>query len=102
MAHIHPSAVVDKAVELADGVTVGPGCVIEGPVSIGAGTVIDANVVISGDIQVGRDNHFFANWVIGGAPQVLDLGPDSAIAPLEIGDNNTIREHVTIHPSMHS
>ncbi|MHC4365634.1 MAG: acyl-ACP--UDP-N-acetylglucosamine O-acyltransferase [Planctomycetota bacterium] len=102
MAHIHPSAVVDKAGELADGVTVGPGCVIEGGVSIGAGTVLDANVVISGDIRVGRDNHFFANCVIGGAPQVLDLGPDSAIGALEIGDNNTIREQVTIHPSMHS
>jgi UDP-N-acetylglucosamine acyltransferase len=101
MAHIHPSAVVDKAAELADGVTVGPGCVIEGRVSIGTGTVLNANIVISGDIRIGRDNHFFANCVIGGTPQILGLSPSSAIGVLEMGDNNTIREQVTIHPSMH-
>jgi UDP-N-acetylglucosamine acyltransferase len=70
---VHPSAIIDKGARLAEGVVIGPNCVIEGGVSIGVGTVLDANVVIGKDVEIGQNNH----------------------------DNNTIREQVTIHPSMH-
>jgi UDP-N-acetylglucosamine acyltransferase len=43
----------------------------------------------------------FANCAIGGRPQILGLKADADIGGLVIGDNNTIREQVTIHPSMH-
>jgi UDP-N-acetylglucosamine acyltransferase len=98
---VHPSAIIDKGARLAEGVVIGPNCVIEGGVSIGVGTVLDANVVIGKDVEIGQNNHFFANCVIGGTPQILALNPDCEIGGLVIGDNNTIREQVTIHPSMH-
>lgn len=98
---VHPSAVVHKDAQLAEGVVVGPNCVIGRAVSIGGGTVLDANVVIGSDVKIGRNNHFFPNCSIGGQPQALGLGPDSKIGSLVIGDNNTIREQVTIHPSIY-
>jgi len=101
MIQIHPSAVVHRDTQLAEGVTVGPNCVIGSDVSIGAGTVLDANVVISKDVRIGQNNHFFPNCVIGGWPQMLGLGVDDKIGGLVIGDNNIIREQVTIHPSVH-
>ena len=101
MIQIHPSVVVHKDTQLADGVTVGPNCVIDSDVSIGAGTVLDANVVIGRDVQIGKNNHFFANCAIGGRPQILELQPDTRIGGLVIGNNNTLREQVTIHPSIY-
>ena len=101
MIQVHPSAIIDKEAHLAEGVVIGPNCVIEGGVSIGVGTVLDANVVIGRDVEIGQNNHFFANCVIGGTPQILALDPDCEIGGLVIGDNNTIREQVTIHPSMY-
>jgi len=101
MIEVHPSAVVHKDTRLAEGVTIGPNCVIERGVSIGAGTVLDANVVIGKNVEIGRNNHFFANCSIGCWPQMLGLNSDAEIGGLLIGDNNTIREQVTIHPSIH-
>ena len=101
MENIHKSAVIHKDAHLADGVSIGPNCVIESGVSIEAGTVLDANVVVGKDVSIGKNNHLFACCVIGGRPQILGLKPDAGIGGLVIGDNNTIREQVTIHPSMH-
>jgi UDP-N-acetylglucosamine acyltransferase len=86
---------------LADGVVIGPNCAIDSEVSIGAGTVLDANVVISKDVEIGQNNHFFPNCAIGGRPQLLGLSADDKIGGLVIGDNNIIREQVTIHPSIY-
>jgi len=102
VAQIHPSAIVDKQAQLADDVVIGPNCVIERGVSIDSGTVLDANVVIGRDVKIGRNNHLFANCAIGGLPQLLGLNADSEIGGLVVGDNNTIREQVTIHPSIYS
>jgi UDP-N-acetylglucosamine acyltransferase len=101
MVQVHPSAVVHQDTQLADGVAIGPNCVIGSGVSIGADTVIEANVVIGRDVKIGRNNHFFANCVIGGQPQVSGLDRDAEIGGLLIGDNNTVREQVTIHPSIY-
>ena len=101
MIQVHPSAVVGKEARLADGVVIGPNCVIDSEVSIGAGTVLGANVVISKDVRVGQNNHFFSNCAIGGWPQMLGLSVDDEIGGLVIGDNNIVREQVTIHPSVY-
>ena len=98
--HIHPSAVIHKDTELAQGVKVVPNCVIESGVSIGAGTILEANVVISKDVKIGQNNHFFPNCVIGCLPQSLNLGPDDEVGKLVIGNGNVIHEQVTIHPGM--
>ncbi len=101
MTKIHPSAVIDKDARLDEGVTIGPNCVIEGKVSIGADTILDANVVIGKNVKIGKRNHFYANCVIGGRPQILDMDPRDPIGGLVIGDGNTFREQVTIHPSIY-
>jgi UDP-N-acetylglucosamine acyltransferase len=98
---VHPSAVIDKDCQLAEGVAIGPNCVIDRGVSIGADTILDANVVIGKDVKIGKNNHFFANCVIGGRPQLLGLVSDDEIGGLVIGDRNIIREQVTIHPSIY-
>jgi len=101
MIQIHPSAVVHRDTQLAEDITIGPNCVIDSRVSIGAGTVLDANVVINKDVRIGQNNHFFPNCTIGGWPQMLGLSADDGIGGLVIGDNNVIREQVTIHPSVY-
>lgn len=101
MIQVHPSAVVDSSAKLADGVVIGPNCVVDRGVAIGAGTILDANVVISRDVVIGRNNRFFANCSIGGQPQILGLKADAKIGGLIIGDGNTVREQVTIHPSIY-
>jgi UDP-N-acetylglucosamine acyltransferase len=101
MIQVHPSAVVNQNSHLADGVVIGPNCTIDSDVSIGAGTILDANVVINRNVKIGQNNHFFPNCTIGGRPQLLSLKPNDEIGGLVIGDNNIIREQVTIHPSIY-
>lgn len=100
-AKIHSSAVIDESVELGEGVVVGPNCVIDEGTVIGSGTILDANVVIGNNIKIGTDNQFYASCVIGRSPQLLGLDCETEIGGLEIGNNNIIREQVTIHPSIH-
>lgn len=102
MIQVHPSAVVARGTQLDDGVTIGPNCVIDSGVEIGADTILDPNVVIGKDVKIGKNNHLFANCAIGGKPQILGLSADDEIGGLVIGDGNTIREQVTIHPSIHT
>jgi UDP-N-acetylglucosamine acyltransferase len=99
MTKIHPTAIVEKGVQLDDDVVIGPHCVVDGQVSIGAGTVLDPKVVISGRVTIGRGNRFYPNSVIGCCPQVLGFDQDTKIGELVIGDRNVVREYVTIHPS---
>lgn len=101
MIKVHPSAVIDKTAQLADGVTIGPNCVIESGASLGSGVLLDANVVIGKNVKIGNNNHLFPNCMIGCQPQILGLKPDGETGGLIIGDDNVIREQVTIHPSMY-
>lgn len=99
MTIIHPTAIVEKDVQLGADVVIGPHCVISGPVSIGDGTVLDPKVVISGRVSIGRQNRLYPNAVIGCCPQVLGFDQNTRIGELVIGDRNVIREYATIHPS---
>ena len=101
MSQIHFSAVIDKSARLDEDVTVGPNCVVGRGVEIGLGTELGANVVIGKDVKIGRNNQIFPNCVIGTMPQILGFSSGDEFGRLEIGDNNIIREQVTIHPSMH-
>jgi UDP-N-acetylglucosamine acyltransferase len=94
-AEVHPSAIVDRGARLADGVSVGPYSVIGPKVEIGADTWIGAHVVLDGRIRIGRKNRIFHFASLGAPPQDKKYGgEDTAV---EIGDNNTIREYVTIN-----
>lgn len=92
---VHPMAYVEPGAQLADGVEVGPFCVVGPHVRIGAGTKLLNNVTILGHTTIGRDNLIFPNAVLGAQPQDKKFAGEPT--RLEIGDNNQIRENVTIH-----
>ncbi|MCD4830643.1 MAG: acyl-ACP--UDP-N-acetylglucosamine O-acyltransferase [Anaerohalosphaeraceae bacterium] len=102
MSKIHQTAVIAKSAEIGDDVTIGANCFIDSSTIIGSGCVLDANVVIGKNIKVGSDNIFYASSVIGRNPQMLGANLDTPFGKLEIGNGNTIREHVTIHPSIYA
>ena len=92
---VHPSAAVDRSAKLGKGVTIGPGCVIGPKVEIGDDCWIGAHVVIDGRTRIGRGNRIFHFTSLGAPPQDKKYaGEDTSV---EIGDNNTIREYVTIN-----
>jgi UDP-N-acetylglucosamine acyltransferase len=92
---IHPSAIVHPGARLADGVTVGPYSVIGPHVEAGEGTWIGSHVVIDGHTRLGRRNKIYHFASIGGPPQ--DKKYDGEDTSVEIGDDNTIREYVTVN-----
>lgn len=87
---IHPTAIIDPAARLDDGVEVGAYSIIGPHVEIGAGTRVGPHVVIEGHTRIGRDNEIFQFCSIGAQPQ--DKKYDREDTRLEIGDRNTIRE----------
>lgn len=96
MTVIHPTAIVDPKAELDSTVTVDPYAVIGANVKIGANTTIGANAVISGPIEIGCNNRIFPGASIGLEPQDLKY-IEGTKSWVKIGDNNTIREFVTIN-----
>lgn len=92
---IHPTAVISPEVELAADVLVGPYAILEGPVSIGAGSVIESHACLTGPLVMGRDNLVGHGAVLGKSPQSRTYRGEPT--RLEIGDNNTFREYVTVH-----
>jgi UDP-N-acetylglucosamine acyltransferase len=92
---IHPQAIVDPSAKIADDVTVGPFTVIGADVEIGAGTTVASHVVINGPTRIGRDNRIFQFASVGEKPQDLKFNDEPT--ELVVGDQNTIREYVTLH-----
>lgn len=92
---IHPTAIIDPSAEIADNVKIGAYCVIGSDVKIGAGTVLHASSQIMGNSTLGENNQVFPGAIIGGAPQ--DSGYKEEPTKVVIGDNNVIREFVTIN-----
>ncbi|MGR6034558.1 MAG: acyl-ACP--UDP-N-acetylglucosamine O-acyltransferase [Candidatus Nitrosoglobus sp.] len=94
---IHPTAVVAPEARLGKNVTVGPYAVIHSPVSIGEGTIIGPHAVIHPFVRLGLQNQLHAHVIIGDTPQ--DLSFNNIETWVLIGDNNVLREGVTIHRS---
>lgn len=92
---IHPTAVVSPEAELAEDVTIGAFSVIGSNVSIGSGTVVGPHVVIDGWTSIGAGNQIHPFTSLGYPPQ--DLSYRGEETKLIIGDENIIRENVTIH-----
>ncbi len=95
MLKIHPSAIIDKKAELEDEVEIGPNVYIGPKVSIEKGTIIKANSYIESHTKIGKYNQIGPFAVIGTPPQHLAYKGEETY--VEIGDNNVIREFVTIH-----
>ncbi|MHC5150628.1 acyl-ACP--UDP-N-acetylglucosamine O-acyltransferase [Stenotrophomonas rhizophila] len=92
---IHPTAVIDPSATLAADVRVGAFCLIGADVEIGAGTEIGPHCSIHGPTRIGRNNRFIGHAAIGGEPQ--DKKYNGERTELVIGDDNVIREFVTIN-----
>ncbi len=95
MTQIHPTAIVDREVELGAGVSVGPYSIIQGRVVIGPGTQIGPHVVIKEFTTIGARCRIFQFAAVGEIPQ--DLKFQGEESQLIIGDDNTIREFATMH-----
>jgi UDP-N-acetylglucosamine acyltransferase len=92
---IHPQAIVDPAARLGEGVVVGPWSLIGPEVEIGPGTAVESHVVIRGPTRIGAGNHIYQFSSIGEAtPDIKYRGEPTRLV---IGDNNVIRENVTVH-----
>ncbi|HSR39938.1 MAG TPA: acyl-ACP--UDP-N-acetylglucosamine O-acyltransferase [Phnomibacter sp.] len=92
---IHPLAYIHPDARLADNVKVDPFTVIHGNVSIGEGTWIGSNVTIMEGARIGKNCRIFPGAVIAAIPQ--DLKFQGEKTTVEVGDNCTIREFVTIN-----
>jgi UDP-N-acetylglucosamine acyltransferase len=93
---IHPTAVVNSNAKLGDGVSIGPYSMVDGNVTIGTNTAIGAHCVVTGHTTMGKRNRVFTGAIIGSEPQ--DVKYHGEICYLEMGDDNYIREYVTINP----
>ena len=92
---IHSSAIVDPSARLHESVDVGPWTLIGPDVEIGAGTVVESHVVIKGPTRIGSRNHIYQFSTVG--ESTPDLKYRNEPTELHIGDDNVIRENVTIH-----
>jgi UDP-N-acetylglucosamine acyltransferase len=99
MPNIHPSSDVDPLVEMAPDVTIGPRCTIEGRVTIGAGTKIIGNAWLRGPLTIGSNNIIYPSVYLGFDAQHRTHFDPSLSGGVSIGNDNIIRENVTIHRS---
>src|ERR1700693_1621727 len=95
MPGVHPTAIVAAGASLGAGVEIGPYSVVGAGVRVGDGTTIGAHVLIAGQTTVGRNNRLFPFSSIGDIPQ--DKKYDGAVTRTVIGDENVIREFVSIN-----
>lgn len=95
MSTIHPTAIIDPTAELHETVSVGPYSIIEGSVVIDSGTRIGSHVFIDQYTRIGKDCQIFPFTSIGTAPQDKKFRGERT--EVHIGDENVIREYVTIN-----
>ena len=89
LAYIHPEAIIGEGCEI------GPFCYIDKHVVIGNNNRLMNSVTVLSGARIGNNNTLFPGAVIGAIPQDLKFKGEETTA--EIGDNNTIRENVTIN-----
>ncbi len=89
LAYVHPKA------KIGNNVTIEPFAMIHGDVEIGDDCWIGSNAVIMDKTRMGKSNRIFPGAVVGAIPQDLKYKGEPSLC--EIGDNNTIRECVTIN-----
>ena len=91
MSRIHPTAIIDPKAELADGVEVGPWCMVGPGVSLAEDVRLISHVVVQRDTAIGARTVVHPFAFIGGDPQ--HNGYRGEPVRLEIGSDNSIREH---------
>jgi UDP-N-acetylglucosamine acyltransferase len=96
-AQIHPTAIVDPTAEIGPGTIIGPYSVIGPHVGIGAECWLQNHVTLCGPMRAGDRNKFYAYCSIG--QQTQDLKYHGEPTYLEVGNDNTFREFVTVNRS---
>ena len=92
---IHSSSIIDPTAKISNDVEIGPFCLIGADVEIGSGTRIESHVILKGPMKIGERNHIFQFSTLGdGSP---DKKYKNEPTTLVIGNENIIREGVTIH-----
>ncbi len=92
---IHPTAIVDPKAQIGEGVEIGPFCIIEAGTQIGAGSTLESNVIIKRGTSIGTNCRLMPHVILGGEPQDLKFKGEESF--VRIGNNNILREMVTIH-----
>ena len=92
----HSTAVIHEASRIAEDATIGPYSVIEDGVEIGARTIIRERASIRSGTRIGEGCFVESHAIVGGLPQDLGFNPMTPSGVL-IGDEVTIREHVTVN-----
>jgi UDP-N-acetylglucosamine acyltransferase len=92
---VHPTAIIDPKAQLDSSVEVGPYAIIGPQVSIGKGTTVGPHAVIDGFTTIGERNVIFHHASVGAPPQDLKYAGENS--ELRIGNENTVREFVTLH-----
>lgn len=93
---IHPTALIHSSASLDPSVEVGPYAIIEGAAEIGAGCRVEAHAQIIGDVKIGPRTVIGRAAIIGADPQDLGFKAETPSGVI-LGEENTIREQVTIH-----
>ena len=93
---IHKTAIINNNAKISSTAKIGPYSIIGPNVEIGDNVNIQSHVNISGYTSIGKNNRIYPFASIGSDPQ--DMKYDGEKTKLLIGDNNTIREYVTINP----
>ena len=93
---IHSSSVIDKKAKIGTGVKIGPFCYIGPNVELKQNVELISNVHIEGNTVIGKGTKIFPFACIGTMPQDLKYKGESN--SILIGENNMIREYVTINP----
>lgn len=94
MTTIHPTAIVHPKAELGEGVSIGPYSIVGAHVRVGPGTSVGPHVVLAGRTRIGARNRIFQFASIGEVNQ--DLKYRGEETRLVVGDDNTVREYVTM------
>ena len=93
---IHSTAIVEDGATLGVDVKIGPYCVVGGEAKLGDGVELISHAIVTGRTTLGARSQVFPFASIGHRPQDLKYAGEAST--LEIGENTTIREHVTISP----
>lgn len=92
---IHPTAIIASSAEIDEDTNIGPFCIIREGVHIRKGTKVISNAVIEGNTEIGENCIIYPFTSIGLPPQ--DLKYKGEKTGVKIGNNNIIREYITIH-----
>ncbi|MBX3390217.1 MAG: acyl-ACP--UDP-N-acetylglucosamine O-acyltransferase [Phycisphaeraceae bacterium] len=97
MTSVHPTSILSKECEIGEGVVIGPWCVLAGRIRIGDGVRLIGNVYLQGPLTIGARTVIYPFCAIGFPPQHVRFKNGDPTAGVILGEDTTLREHVTVH-----